>query len=81
MVSRWLHVAHVCGGCEECIFSLELKIAARRMVADIGGVGATLFAGLLADAFNPGVPFLVYAPLLMLSTLLLAVVSRETLER
>lgn len=55
--------------------------AARRMIADIGGVGATFFAGLLANAFNPGVPFLVYAPLLMLSTLLLAVVSRETLVR
>jgi MFS family permease len=55
--------------------------AARRMVADIGGVGATLFAGFLANAYNPGVPFLAYAPLLMLSSLLLAVVSRETLER
>jgi hypothetical protein len=36
---------------------------------------------LLADKFNPGVPFLVYAPLLVLSALLLAMVARETLQR
>jgi len=32
-------------------------------------------------AINPGVPFLVYAPLLILSALLLAAVGRETLVR
>lgn len=55
--------------------------AARRTLAEIGGVGAPLAGGYLADAFNPGVPFLVYAPLLVLSAILLAVVARETLER
>jgi MFS family permease len=55
--------------------------AARRMVAEIGAVCAPLLGGLLADAFNPGVPFLAYAPLLMLSAVLLAMVGRETLER
>jgi hypothetical protein len=40
-----------------------------------------LAGGYLADAFNPGVPFLAYAPLLVLSAILLAVVARETLER
>ena len=55
--------------------------AARRTIAEIGGVGAPLLGGFLADAFNPGVPFLVYAPLLVLSAVLLAVVGRETLER
>jgi len=55
--------------------------AARRTVAEIGGVCAPLLGGLLADSFNPGVPFLAYAPLLVLSAVLLAVVARETLER
>ena len=55
--------------------------AARRTIAEIGGVGAPLLGGLLADRFNPGVPFLVYAPLLIISALLLALVGRETLQR
>ena len=55
--------------------------AARRTVAEIGGVAAPLFGGYLADTFNPGVPFLVYAPLLILSAVLLALVGRETLVR
>lgn len=55
--------------------------AARRTVAELGSVCAPLLGGLLADAFNPGVPFLAYAPLLMLSAVLLAAVGRETLER
>ncbi|HEY7713607.1 MAG TPA: MFS transporter [Candidatus Binatia bacterium] len=55
--------------------------AARRTIAEVGGVAAPLLGGLLADKFNPGVPFLVYAPLLVLSALLLAMVARETLQR
>ena len=55
--------------------------AARRTIAEIGGVTAPLLGGLLADRFNPGVPFLAYAPLLVLSAILLAVVGRETLKR
>ena len=55
--------------------------AVRRTIAEIGGVGAPLLGGILADAFNPGVPFLAYAPLLIVSALLLALVGRETLER
>ncbi|MBI2360034.1 MAG: MFS transporter, partial [Deltaproteobacteria bacterium] len=55
--------------------------AARRTVAEIGGVCAPLVGGLLANAFNPGVPFLAYAPLLVLSAGLLAAVGRETLVR
>lgn len=55
--------------------------ALRRTLAEIGGVSAPLIGGLLADKFNPGVPFLAYAPLLILSALLLAVVARETLEK
>lgn len=55
--------------------------AARRTIAEIGGVAAPLLGGWLADTFNPGVPFLAYAPLLVLSALLLALVARETLQR
>ena len=55
--------------------------AARRTLAELGGVGASLLGGLLANAFNPGVPFLAYAPLLVVSALLLALVGRETLVR
>ncbi|MGH7927080.1 MAG: MFS transporter [Candidatus Binatia bacterium] len=53
--------------------------AARRTIAEVGGVAAPLFGGILADKFSPGVPFLVYAPLLIIAALLLAVVARETL--
>ncbi len=55
--------------------------AARRTIAELGGVGAPLLGGFLADTFNPGVPFLAYAPLLVLSAILLAIVGRETLHR
>ncbi|MSP40754.1 MAG: MFS transporter [Deltaproteobacteria bacterium] len=55
--------------------------AARRTIAEIGGISAPLFGGLLADKFNPGVPFLAYAPLLILSAILLAVVARETIPK
>ena len=55
--------------------------ALRRTIAEIGGVGAPLLGGFLADRFSPGVPFLAYAPLLVLSAVLLAVVGRETLQR
>jgi len=55
--------------------------AVRRTIAEIGGVGAPLLGGILADRFSPGVPFLAYAPLLILAAVLLAVVARETLER
>ena len=55
--------------------------ALRRTIAELGGVGAPLVGGVLADTFNPGVPFLAYAPLIILSALLLAFIGRETLER
>jgi MFS family permease len=55
--------------------------AVRRMVAEIGGVGAPLLGGLLANVYNPGTPFLAYAPLLALTTILLAVIGRETLVK
>jgi MFS family permease len=55
--------------------------AVRRTVAELGSGLAPLFGGYLANTFNPGVPFLVYAPLLVVSATLLAAVGKETLER
>ena len=55
--------------------------AVRRTIAETGGIGAPLLGGYLADTFNPGVPFLAYAPLLVLSAALLAIVGRETLGK
>jgi MFS family permease len=54
--------------------------AVRRTVAELG-CGLAPFGGYLANTFNPGVPFLFYAPLLAVSATLLAVVGKETLER
>ncbi|HEX9445964.1 MAG TPA: MFS transporter [Candidatus Binatia bacterium] len=54
--------------------------ALRRTMAETGAVAAPLLGGFLADRFNPGVPFLAYAPLLVLSAVLLAIVGRETLR-
>jgi len=55
--------------------------AARRTLADLGALFGPLLGGMLADAFNPGRPFLVFAPVLALSAFLLAFVAKETLER
>ena len=55
--------------------------ALRRTIAELGSGAAPLFAGYLANTFNPGVPFLVYAPLLLLSAALLAFISKETLDK
>ena len=55
--------------------------AMRRTLADLFGLGAPLAGGMLANAFNPGVPFLAMTPILWLSAILLAFVGKETLER
>lgn len=55
--------------------------ALRRTVAELGSGMAPLIGGYLANTFNPGVPFLAYAPLLLLSATLLLVVGKETLEK
>ena len=55
--------------------------ALRRTIAELGSGVAPLIGGYLANTYNPGVPFLVYAPLLILSATLLAMVGRETLHR
>jgi MFS family permease len=55
--------------------------AARRTLAEIGGVSAPLIGGYLADKYHPGVPFMAYAPVLILAAILLAAVARETLDK
>jgi MFS family permease len=55
--------------------------AMRRTIAELGSGVAPLIGGYLANAYNPGVPFLFYAPLLLVSAALLAVFGKETLER
>jgi len=55
--------------------------AVRRTLAETGAVGAPLLGGFFSDAYSPGVPFLIYFPLLVLSAVLLAVIGRETLKR
>jgi MFS family permease len=55
--------------------------ALRRTIAELGSSVAPMIGGYLANTYNPGVPFLVYAPLLLLSATLLVVVGKETLER
>ena len=55
--------------------------AVRRTVAELGSGLAPMIGGYLANAYNPGVPFLVYAPLLLFSAVLLGIVGKETLDR
>ena len=55
--------------------------ALRRTIAELGSGVAPLIGGYLANVYNPGVPFLIYAPLLLLSGALLAVIGKETLQR
>jgi MFS family permease len=55
--------------------------ALRRTIAELGSGVAPLIGGYVANAYNPGVPFLVYATLLMVSALILALVGEETLHR
>lgn len=55
--------------------------ALRRTIAELGSGAAPLIGGYLANLYNPGVPFLIYAPLLLISAVWLAVVAKETLAR
>jgi MFS family permease len=54
--------------------------ALRRTIAELGSGIAPLIGGYMANVYNPGVPFLIYAPLLLLSAFLLAIVGKETLD-
>ena len=53
--------------------------ALRRTVSEIGGIGGPALGGVIVSVSSPGVPFLVYAPLLVIASLLLGFVAKETL--
>jgi MFS family permease len=53
--------------------------ALRRTIADVGGIGAPALGGLLTNLYGPTVPFVVYAPILLLAGLALALGAKETL--
>jgi len=55
--------------------------ALRRTLAEIGGISGPLLGGMVAGASNPGVPFLVVAPILLLSALWIAFGAKETLVK
>jgi MFS family permease len=55
--------------------------ALRRTIAELGSGVAPLIGGYMANVYNPGVPFFIYAPLLLLSAAILAAVGKETLQR
>ena len=55
--------------------------ALRRTVGEVGALSGPLLAFPIANAFNPGTPFLFYAPVQLLAGLLLFFVARETLAR
>ena len=53
--------------------------ALRRTVGEFGALGGPLAGGVIANAYNPGASFLFFAPLHLLTALLLALVAKETL--
>ena len=55
--------------------------ALRRAVSGTGGIGGPAIGGYIANVANPGVPFLAAAPLLVLASLLLLFVAKETLVK
>jgi len=55
--------------------------AVRRSVAEIGGIGGPAVGGIVANASDPGVPFLLFGPVILLAALLLMFVAKETLVK
>jgi MFS family permease len=55
--------------------------AVRRSVAEIGGIGGPAIGGAVANASNPGVPFLLFGPVVLVAALLLMFVAKETLVK
>ena len=53
--------------------------ALRRTVGELGALGGPLAGGVIANVYNPGVSFLFFAPLHLLTALLLVLVAKETL--
>jgi MFS family permease len=55
--------------------------AFRRTLGEVGGLGGPIIASVIATASSPGMSFLVFAPLHLLSALLLAFMAVETAGR
>ena len=55
--------------------------ALRRTIAEVGGVGGPAMGGVIANAYNPGAPFLVVGPIMLLTALLLMLKAKETLVK
>jgi MFS family permease len=55
--------------------------ALRRTIADLGAIGGPAVGGLLAQFYGPAVPFIVFAPVLLLAGLVLAFGAKETLVK
>ena len=55
--------------------------ALRRTLGEIGGLGGPVVAGAVATVTGPGATFLVFAPLHLISAVLLAFVAVETAGR
>ncbi len=55
--------------------------ALRRSIGELGSFTGPLVGGLIAGATHPGVAFLAFAPLHLISALLLLLVARESLAR
>lgn len=55
--------------------------ALRRGVGDLGGLVGPALGGVVTNQYGPGTVFLMYAPLLMITALLLLFAARETLKR
>lgn len=55
--------------------------AVRRTIADTGAIGAPAVGGLLAYAYGPTVPFVVFAPFILLAGVLLMLFGKETIPK
>ena len=55
--------------------------AIRRTSGEAGGVGGPLVGGVIANAFHPGMVFLFYSPLYLVTALLLLLFARESMVK
>ncbi len=55
--------------------------AARRTFSEIGAISGPLLGGVLAVNYGVGIPFLVFAPVLLIAAALLMFVAKETLVK
>jgi MFS family permease len=55
--------------------------ALRRTIADVGAIGGPALGGFLFEVYGPSVPFVAFAPVLLLAGLALAFFGKETLVK